>query len=408
MHDDDRRIALSVQTMVQECPLRIPCVEGADAVRLSRFAFIRGTAEGTLVESPLSTRRIYLVTAQARFLAAACGAATTVAALSGELGRPVGETARLVGWLLGAGLADRAVDGEFADDADELRQWEFHDLLFHSRSRSGRHDYPFGGLFPYRGELSPAPAIRPSHRGSETVLPRPDLARVLAEDSPFTTVLEGRTSTRHYGGPPPTVDRIAEFLYRVARVRTMSDPDAIPYPTSSRPYPTGGAGYDLEIYLTVHRCEGLAQGSYHYDPVEHRLVELATDPADHAKLLAWSVRSARLRAQPDILITLTSRFQRLSWKYRSIAYAATLKNVGVLYQTMYLVATAMGLGACALGAGDADLATRAFRLNHLEESSVGEFLVGSLPEEGRVARNLPVAVNDPGWHDHAVERLRKR
>jgi hypothetical protein len=51
--------------------------------------------------------------------------------------------------------------------------------------------------------------------------------------------------------------------------------------------------------------------------------------------------------------------------------------VGVLYQTMYLVATAMGLAPCALGGGDSALFSEAVGANSLEESSVGEFILGS-------------------------------
>ena len=66
-----------------------------------------------------------------------------------------------------------------------------------------------------------------------------------------------------------------------------------------------------------------------------------------------------------------------AWKYSSIAYAATLKHVGVLYQTLYLVSTAMGLAPCGLGSGNADVAARAFGLDWAAESSVGEFLIGT-------------------------------
>ena len=88
-------------------------------------------------------------------------------------------------------------------------------------------------------------------------------------------------------------------------------------------------------------------------------------------------RSAKLAETPQILITIAARFQRLSWKYESMAYSALLKNVGVLYQTMYLVATAMDLAPCALGGGDSDLFARAARLDYYAETSVGEFLLGS-------------------------------
>ena len=63
-----------------------------------------------------------------------------------------------------------------------------------------------------------------------------------------------------------------------------------------------------------------------------------------------------------------------------MGYALILKDVGVLYQTMYLVAEAMGLGACALGGGEADLFAAAAGVDDYAESSVGEFLIGSRAE----------------------------
>ncbi len=69
----------------------------------------------------------------------------------------------------------------------------------------------------------------------------------------------------------------------------------------------------------------------------------------------------------------------MSWKYDAIAYAATLKHVGVLYQSMYLVATAMGLAPSALGSGDSDLFAAAAGTQYTVETSVGEFMLGSLP-----------------------------
>jgi SagB-type dehydrogenase family enzyme len=79
----------------------------------------------------------------------------------------------------------------------------------------------------------------------------------------------------------------------------------------------------------------------------------------------------------QVLLILAARFPRVAWKYESIAYALTLKHVGVVFQTMYLAATAMGLGPCAVGCGDADLFARAAGTDYCAETSVGEFLLGS-------------------------------
>ena len=76
---------------------------------------------------------------------------------------------------------------------------------------------------------------------------------------------------------------------------------------------------------------------------------------------------------------MAARFQRVAWKYASTAYAVILKNVGVLYQTMYLAATAMNLAPCAIGCGDADLFARGAGTDYYAETSVGEFLLGSRP-----------------------------
>jgi SagB-type dehydrogenase family enzyme len=79
----------------------------------------------------------------------------------------------------------------------------------------------------------------------------------------------------------------------------------------------------------------------------------------------------------QVLLILAARFARVAWKYESIAYALTLKHVGVVYQTMYLAATAMGLAPCAIGGGDANLFARAAGTDYCAETSVGEFLLGS-------------------------------
>ena len=38
------------------------------------------------------------------------------------------------------------------------------------------------------------------------------------------------------------------------------------YTVSERPYPSAGSLYELDLYLTVDRCDGLPRGIYHYDP----------------------------------------------------------------------------------------------------------------------------------------------
>src|SRR5206468_651245 len=138
--------------------------------------------------------------------------------------------------------------------------------------------------------------------------------------------------------------------------------------------PGGGALYELEIYPVAHRCEGLDAGLYHYDPRNHRLERLS-GLSPEARGLIEAAGAMAEAPPPDVLLVLAARFQRVTWKYRSMAYAGILKNAGALYQTMYLVAAAMGLSACALGGGDADLFARAAGTRWEAETSVGELIL---------------------------------
>ncbi|MFG2794364.1 SagB family peptide dehydrogenase [Streptomyces sp. NPDC048419] len=392
-------------------------VEPETPVRLSKFAFLRRREGGMVLESPCAAHRCVLKAPPAATVVTALARTCTAASLaSPALPEPV--AAELLGHLVGAGFADVGRITEsgviFPEDEDEaLRQWDFHDLLFHSRSRFGRTDEPFGGRFPYVGKIEPLPVLKPAPAGEGIELYRPHLEDLLTTDAGLLTVMENRQSIRHYGDQPVSLTQLGEFLYRVARVKSTYGPrpdQGMPYEASTRPYPCGGAAYELELYLTIRRCEGLEPGIYHYDPHGHRLRLINSDRAAQQEMLDFASTSTGGIAVPDMLITITSRFQRLAWKYQSIAYAVTLKHVGVLYQTMYLVATAMGLAPCGLGSGSSEAAERAFHLDPLRESSVGEFLLGSVPStrptphnEGDWADWRPV--NDPQWQQETRHLL---
>ncbi|MYY87001.1 SagB/ThcOx family dehydrogenase [Streptomyces sp. SID335] len=387
-------------------------------LRLSRFAFCRSRADTLVLESPLCKVRMLLVTPGARELVAALGSASAPGELRVD-GLSPAEITCLLGHLVGAGFVEVGGPGAsgaaFPEDADPvLRQWDFHDLLFHSRIRTGRDDAPVGGVFPHLGELDPQPAVKPLPQGPVVPLHRPSLEEIAARDPVLTAAVEGRRSLREYGESPPTAEQLGEFLYRTGRVRVHFEPGPGEQPGGEivgRPYPNGGSAYELELYLTVRRCAGLDPGIYYYDPVGHQLILVNTDAGDRQAMLTVAALSAGLTTDPDVLITMTSRFQRMSWKYSGIAYATTLRHTGVLYQTMYLVAAAMRLAPCGLGIGNADLAARVLGLDYLRESSVGDFILGSRPDADPGIWDAAQGwnyVNDAEWAAWAGSRLNRR
>lgn len=344
---------------------------------LSRFAYCRKHGNQLLLESPLSYAQIILFGWQASALLNELAHPCNCRALSSKI---PGISADAVKMFLDLLLNARAVseikeDGKIEEDLNTtLLQWDFHDLLFHSRTRMGRHANPYGGTFRFWKKIDPPPVTKPNMSNEAIDLYKPDIEKLKEEDYPLTLALEERQSIRKYADKPITDRQLGEFLYRSARIRKAAKSEMMEI--SSRPYPGGGAIYELELYLAVNTCENIPSGLYHYNPLEHKLYKISDRNSYVEALLKDAWRVADQESIPEILIIITARFQRISWKYESLAYSLILKDVGVLYQTMYLVATAMDLSPCALGAGNSDLFALGTGIDYYSESSVGEFMLG--------------------------------
>ena len=344
--------------------------------RLSRFAWIRRAEGAAVLETPLGFGRVLLHEPELLETVGRLCLPQTLDGLASDALPPALARAFLSLLASAGAAAPCAADGQLAEDRDPaLRPWEFHDLLFHSRSRQGRHADAVGGTFRFLGDLEPLPGLKPL-RPEAIPLPEPALPLELP---PFFSVLEARRSIRAPGREPITLAQLGTFLHYVARVRGVLPPD----PGAGRPYeavsgrcPGGGGLHELELYLTVSRCAGLAPGFYHYAAGAHALERWPSEPAS-AQLLLHAQRAMDNASAPDLLFTLAARIQRVTWKYQAIAYALILKNTGVLFQQMYLVATALGLAPCAIGTGDTQVFAQASGLDFTEESSVGEFALSS-------------------------------
>lgn len=357
----------------------------ADArYRLSRFVTLRCEAKRWLLETPLSHAKLYIFTVQAMMLLQRLAEPTSLAELTTIIPETQADKIAKLLLLLSAANAVDCCDaeGKLAEDHDPvLTQWEAQDLLFHSRSRKGRHDYAFGATYRFLDKIDPLPAIKPASNNTTTIiqLPIPDLERLQREDPPFAAVVEARKSVRTYAQRQLSLTILGEFLYRTAHIKAQHEIDRsqrVFYPLAMRPYPNGGAAYELEFYLSVRACEGLEPGLYRYEPASHTLLAIAGFTDAVKKLLENARQAANAPEPPPLLITITARFQRVSWKYQAISYAIILKNVGVVYHQLYLAATVMGLAPCALGGGDADLFAEAAGLDYYQETSVGEFMLG--------------------------------
>ncbi len=362
-----------------------PRLRNDDVLVLSRFAYLRRRGNAVVLESPRSGALFRICDPRIAATLALLSTPQTIKTFRKQDAFPGIE---LLALLVDSQIlfkVNKGADSDLrlAEGDDKLALWDFHDLVFHARSTAGRHANPLGGIFPYAGVVSPLPAVRPRWPGKKI-----DLHKFAAAGSAtmprVAKLLRERHSTRSFDRQRPiTLAELSRFLDGTARI--LSDFKSRPDPASGggpliaytvRPYPSAGRGYELELYLSVDKCEELANGFYHYDAGAHALVSINVAANEREALLMGAKNAMGVSAAPQILLTIAARFGRVSWKYSSIAYALILKEVGILTQTLYLMATDMGLGGCAIGLTDIELFAKMTGIDFHVEGPVGQFALG--------------------------------
>lgn len=334
-------------------------------LRLSRFAQLRRDDTRLVFDTPSSPVQVEVLDL------------SLLADVVGD--RPIGpQCPPALGAALAMLRAQRVLvavhdGGEDDDDRHGLGGWTPNALRSYHDARRGYDDAPRGKP----ADHAPTSGLaRTTVRGTAIALPRPSIDELRRTDPPLAEVMEARHSERLFAMTPPSIDAVAELLYRTVRSRQGSAPtNKATDGRDNRPHPSAGGLYPLQTYLMVDRCEGLARGVYHYHGQSHALGRLQTLQRDATSQLDEAMHSLGAAQRPPIVVVLVARVDRGTAMYGPLAYSLLLKDVGVVMQSMYLAATAIGLGCCALGTGNSPrLAAMAELGPH--EHPVGELVIG--------------------------------
>jgi SagB-type dehydrogenase family enzyme len=352
-------------------PDRTPLI-GRRRVSLGRLVFIRPIEDRFRVESPTARAWVETRSPAALAIMPLLGADKSVQAVLRSCRRQrigASSASTFLALLHAAGLLAQRDDDQ-ATDPDAPWFWPLHDALSHARGRIGHHATARGQRVS-RGPLEVSATIR-LPLGERIELPPLDFELIEHKAPPLDRVLRLRRSRRRYAGRPITLAQLGQFLGRVDRETRDSARRA------KRVYPSGGGRYPLQIFVAAAHCEGLVAGLYRYSRRQHKLLELRAS-AEGARMLVRSARLACGRSDDgQSLIVVAAEFARTLARYEGVGYSLILKEVGALIQTMYLVATAMELAACAVASGDSELFASLTGTDYFALTSVGELLLGSM------------------------------
>lgn len=163
------------------------------------------------------------------------------------------------------------------------------------------------------------------------------------EGTDFFETLMDRRTIRKYNGKATDEQVLASVLHdATARARALR----LEIESSYKDNPDvllKSWGSAFEVYVGVHRANGIEPGFYHYDMRDHGLGPVVLgDVEDVVYNAIWGQPMA---TKTCFTIFLTARFERYMWRYRyDRGLRNLLTNMGELAQIFILAGIARGLG----------------------------------------------------------------
>ncbi len=179
-----------------------------------------------------------------------------------------------------------------------------------------------------------------------------------------------RRTHRNYTDEPVSLEELSYLLYAGCGI-TDKDKNI-----SFRAAPSGGALYPIELYPVVHNVKGIPCGLYHYSVQDHAL-ELIKEGDFRTE-----IQDAALGQEPAgnaaVVLIFTAIPTRTTWKYQSRGWRYIYIEVGHISENIYLEATSLGLGVCAVGAFFDDKVNQLIGVDGKKEMAVYLNTVGKI------------------------------
>ena len=212
----------------------------------------------------------------------------------------------------------------------------------------------------------------------ETAIALPLDFEKLKIDNDFLHVINSRRSHRVYTQQQMTLRELSFLLWCSQGVKEIRGRS---YATI-RTVPAGGARHPFEVYLTVQNVEGLKNGLYHYLPMKHQ-IECLEEREELKDFIGRALEGQLWAAKANVVFFYSFVAYRAEWRYGIYAHRMCMADAGHVTENVYLAATAIGLGGCAVGAVDGPLCDEVFGLDGDEEFIFYCMPLGTVSEADR-------------------------
>ncbi len=196
-------------------------------------------------------------------------------------------------------------------------------------------------------------------------LPRPETEG----GAPLWEILSQRRSVRDFHPRPLADHQLSQLLWAAQGITAEQ------FGYKFRTVPSAGALYPVETYLVVNDVEGIPQGVYHHNVLEHCLERLKQ--GDYRVTIARAALDQKIAYEASVVFAWTVVFERSKWKYKQRAYRYIYLDAGHIAQTVAMAAVALGLGSCQIAALYDEEVNDLLGLDGIEESAIYLTVVGN-------------------------------
>ncbi len=190
------------------------------------------------------------------------------------------------------------------------------------------------------------------------------------KDLSFWKVVLNRKSTRNYIYEPISQLQLNLLLFGMSGLTRIFPQFAF------RTVPSAGGLYPIEIYPIINNVEDIDQGIYHYNVPDHSLELLKG--GDSRNNIAKGCLDQKIAYNSAVSFVWTAVIERSKWKYLQRCYRYIYLDAGHIGQNFYLIAEALDLGACTIGAIYDDEINEILGIDGINETTLYVGVVGKI------------------------------
>lgn len=212
----------------------------------------------------------------------------------------------------------------------------------------------------------PAPPMQKPCRENATKIDLPAGREALNKLGvmPLAAAILQRESVREYAETAITIEELAALLFATQGIRETVSPN-----TATRTVPSAGSRHAFETYVVANNVEGLAPGLYRFLPFDNQLEQISTD-SQTAKKAGAACLGQLFVSRAACTFFWTVIPYRMEWRYDLAAHKVIAIDVGHVCQNLYLAATAIGAGTCAIAAYDQEACDELLGVDGKEEFTI--------------------------------------